>query len=169
MIDPNLLNPAEYNPRHWEESAEKDLTESILRFGLVDPIIVNKAKGRENIVIGGHFRLHIAKKLRFETVPVYYLDIPDISKEQELNLRLNKNSGEWDWNMLANIDDEILKDSGFTTEEMEKHFGTGAITDHGEGCARCNDLHKAIRGHIHSSGHTLKEIVGEIADMKDEE
>ena len=52
------LKPATYNPRSWSEAAISQLSESIKRFGLVDPLIVNGANGRKNIVIGGHFRLN---------------------------------------------------------------------------------------------------------------
>jgi ParB-like chromosome segregation protein Spo0J len=42
LVDINKLVPSVYNPRRLTESQEKHLTESIKRFGLVDPILVNK-------------------------------------------------------------------------------------------------------------------------------
>lgn len=116
------LKPALYNPRKWSEGATEQLTESIKRFGLVDPIIVNNALGRENIVIGGHFRLYIAKKLDYKEVPVIYLDIVEEAKEKELNLRLNKNLGEWDYGLLAELDEPMLADVGFSSEELDDIF-----------------------------------------------
>ena len=77
------LNPAPYNPRKWNEDAIAQLTESIKSFGLVDPILVNSATDRKNIVIGGHFRLKVAKDLGIKEVPVVYIDIPDIEREKE--------------------------------------------------------------------------------------
>ena len=94
------LKSATYNPRHWDNMAIKHLTESIERFGLVDPILVNGSKKRKNIVIGWHFRLKIAKDLGYKEVPVVYLDIPEEEKERELNLRLNRNTGDWDMDLL---------------------------------------------------------------------
>ena len=88
-----VLKDAEYNPRSASKKEVANLKESIKRFGLVDPIIVNSAPKRKNIIIGGHFRVHVAKGLLIKTVPVIYISIPDIKKEQELNLRLNKNVG----------------------------------------------------------------------------
>lgn len=117
------LNPAPYNPRKWEKEAESQLTESIKRFGLVDPIIVNNAPERANIVIGGHFRLKVAKQLGYQEVPVVYITIPDLAKEKELNLRLNRNTGEWDWNLLKEFDSSLLTDIGFTSEELDDIFG----------------------------------------------
>lgn len=118
----NELNPAEYNPRKWSEDSLRQLTESINRFGLVDPIIVNGSQERFNVVIGGHFRLKVAKDLGFTEIPVVYVNIPNIEKEKELNLRLNKNTGEWDWDLLANFDESILSDIGFSSEELDTIF-----------------------------------------------
>jgi len=110
----NDLKPAEYNPRKADKKQIEDIKKSIEHFGLVDPIIVNSAENRKNIVIGGHLRLKIAKELGYKKVPVVYVDIPDIEKEKELNLRLNKNTGEWDFDLLLNnFNKDLLKDVGF--------------------------------------------------------
>ena len=107
------LRPSEYNPRKISKEAMEQLKESIRRFQLVDPIIVNSASNRKNVVIGGHMRLLAAKELKFKEIPVVYVNIPDIEKEKELNIRLNKNTGAWDWNLLANFDENFLNDIGF--------------------------------------------------------
>lgn len=116
------LKPATYNPRTWNKEQEEALTESITRFGLVDPIIVNGAKDRKNVVIGGHFRLHVAKGLGYTEVPVVYVNIPEIEREKELNLRLNKNTGSFDFKLLAEFDKAFLTDVGFSSEEMDTIF-----------------------------------------------
>lgn len=122
MVGINQLNAAPYNPRKWSESAIEQLKESIQRFGLVDPILANNAKGRENIVIGGHFRLKVAKDLGVTEVPVVYVTIPELKREKELNLRLNKNLGDWDYDLLQEFDETILADIGFTSEELDGLF-----------------------------------------------
>lgn len=116
------LKPSEYNPRSWNEDTTEQLTESIKRFGLVDPILVNGSEQRKNIVIGGHFRLKVAKDLGLTEVPVVYLDIPEEEKERELNLRLNKNQGDWDWDLLSEFDESLLDDIGFSSEELDTIF-----------------------------------------------
>ena len=116
------LNPAPYNPRKWNEDAIAQLTESIKSFGLVDPILVNSATDRKNIVIGGHFRLKVAKDLGIKEVPVVYIDIPDIEREKELNIRLNKNLGDWDYELLAEFDETLLSTIGFDSEEIDAIF-----------------------------------------------
>jgi len=116
------IKPAVYNPRTWSDKQTQDLKESIKRFGLVDPLICNSAPERKNVLIGGHFRLHVAKQMKFTEVPVVYVNIPDIEKEKELNLRLNKNTGSFDWKLLTEFDQSFLEDVGFSSEEMDKIF-----------------------------------------------
>jgi DNA modification methylase len=112
------LKPATYNPRTISKESLAQLQESLKRFGTVDPIIVNSAPKRKNIVIGGHMRLKAAKALGMETVPVVYVDIPTLAKEQELNIRLNKNTGEWDMEKLKSFDLELLTDIGFSDTDL---------------------------------------------------
>jgi len=123
------LKPADYNPRKWDIAAVKNLTESIKKFGLVDPIVVNGSPERKNVVIGGHFRLHVAKELGYTEMPVVYLDIPDIEKEKELNLRLNKNVGEWDWDLLKNFETDLLVDIGFTDTDLGEIWNESLTTE----------------------------------------
>ncbi len=118
----NDLKPNDYNPRTWDTDTANQLKESIKRFGLVDPFLVNSAPERLNIIIGGHFRWTVAKELGFETVPVVYLNIPEIEKEKELNIRLNRNHGEFDINLLAEFDESFLAGIGFKSEELDVIF-----------------------------------------------
>ena len=116
------LIPSEYNPRKWSKEQTEQLKESIKRFGIVDPIIANIADNRRNVVIGGHFRLEVAKQLGYTEIPVVYVNIPDVEREKELNLRLNKNQGEFDYGLLAKFDENLLKDIGFGSEEIDNIF-----------------------------------------------
>ena len=123
------LKPASYNPRKWSDKAIEDLKQSIQEFGLVDPIIVNSAPERKNTVIGGHFRLKVAKELGFTSVPVVYVNVPDLKKEKELNLRLNRNLGEFNYDLLAEFEQDLLKEVGFDSQELDKIFNEEAEED----------------------------------------
>jgi len=116
------LKPAPYNPRKFSEDQKQQLAESIKRFGLVDPIVVNDAPGRKNIIIGGNFRFKVAKELGYKDVPVVYVTIKDEAKEKELNLRLNKNTGEFDFELLKDFDESFLEDIGFDSIELDSIF-----------------------------------------------
>ncbi len=47
-----------------------------------------------------------------------YLDISDIEREKELNIRLNQNTGDWDYQMLQDFDIGFLLDIGFDNTEL---------------------------------------------------
>tara|TARA_R100000655_G_scaffold64892_1_gene103396 strand:- start:1022 stop:1522 length:501 start_codon:yes stop_codon:yes gene_type:complete len=113
-IDINKLQPASYNPRQISTKQYKDLKESIEKFDLVDPIIINK----NMTVIGGHQRLKVCKDLKHTEIDCVVLDLTK-EEERELNIRLNKSGGEFDMDILANeFDVEELKDWGFKDIEF---------------------------------------------------
>ncbi len=112
------LRPAPYNPRKISDEAFAHLKESIARFRMIDPVIVNSAPKRRGVVIGGHMRLRAAKELGLKTVPVVYVNLPSLEKEKELNLRLNHNTGEWDFSKLKLFDIDALLDTGFDAEDL---------------------------------------------------
>lgn len=95
------LQPASYNPRKKLKKGDKEyekIKQSLLKFGYVDPIIVNK----DLTVIGGHQRLTVLKDLDYETAKCV---IVDLFKEDEkaLNIALNKITGQWDDQLLADL------------------------------------------------------------------
>tara|TARA_Y100001970_G_C14259283_1_gene878407 strand:+ start:6149 stop:7234 length:1086 start_codon:yes stop_codon:yes gene_type:complete len=109
---------AEYNPRQLTKDQYSQLKDSVKRFGLVDPLIVNTHKDRKNILVGGHQRLRISKDLGINKIPCVEVNLT-YDQERELNIRLNKNTGEWDYDTLANnFDSEDLVDWGFSDDEL---------------------------------------------------
>ena len=115
------LNVAEYNPRIIKEKEFKHIKKSLKKFGFVEPIVVNKRKERFNVIVGGHQRINVAKELGITEVPVFYVDL-DIEEERELNIRLNKNMGKFDYDVLANnFDLDDLFDWGFEDWELGVH------------------------------------------------
>ena len=128
------LISAEYNPRQLTKSQYSDLKDSIKRFGIVDPMIVNTHTERKNILVGGHQRVKVAKDLGFKEVPCVEVDLnPD--QEKELNVRLNKNTGDWDFDALANyFEVEDLTDWGFSEDELSffEEEPTEGLTDDDE-------------------------------------
>ena len=109
---------AEYNPRELTKDQYKQLKDSLLRFGVVDPVIVNKHPERDNIIIGGHQRSKVWEDMGNDKIPTVELSLT-LDKEKELNVRLNKNTGQFDMDMLANnFDTEDLIEWGFSEGEL---------------------------------------------------
>lgn len=117
QVSVSLLKEATYNPRTLNKKQEEDLTKSLKRFKIVDPLIVNMYKGREYTVISGHQRLKVAKKLGYKEVPVVFVDLT-AQKERTLNLTMNRVSGSWNWELLKEFDTDLLLDIGFDDDDL---------------------------------------------------
>ena len=112
------LVPADYNPRELKKDQFQQIKESIEKFGVVDPIIINSNPDRKNIIIGGHQRVKVAESLGFDKLPCVEIDLT-LEEEKELNVRLNKNTGQWDWDLLANhFEQNELLEWGFNEIEV---------------------------------------------------
>ena len=110
------LKPAPYNPRQSNAEQEKQLKSSLEKFGVVEPIIFNKQTG---YIVGGHFRIRELKKLGYKEIECVIVDLNE-ADEKELNIRLNANTGSWDWDELANNwDSELLSDWGLEIPGFE--------------------------------------------------
>jgi DNA modification methylase len=110
------LTPAPYNPRESTEKQESQLKQSLKKFGVVEPIIYNKQTG---YIVGGHFRVRELQKLGYTEIECVIVDLSE-EDEKELNIRLNANTGQWDWDELANnFELEDLNDWGLEVPNMK--------------------------------------------------
>jgi len=83
------LKPARYNPRVISDEAMAGLTASIIRFGCVEPIIVN-IRRNNNTIIGGHQRWRVLQELHGDKFRCMCVTV-NLNKADEklLNLTLN--------------------------------------------------------------------------------
>lgn len=123
-IEIEKLNPAEYNPRKDltpEDDEYQKIKRSIEEFGYISPLVINS----DNTVISGHQRLKVLKDLGYESIEAIVVEI-DKTKEKAVNIALNKISGEWDRQKLADLLLELdtgafdLELTGFDMDEIEK-------------------------------------------------
>ena len=113
------LKPANYNPRQISATDYDALKDSISKFGMAEPIVGNSNPDREGIVIGGHQRLRACMDLGIKEVPCFLVNLEE-KDERELNIRLNRNHGEFDFDALANhFDAGDLLDWGMSARELE--------------------------------------------------
>lgn len=115
------MNRAAYNPRvdlQPEDEEYQAIERSLKRHGLVQPIVWNR---RTNTVVSGHQRLTVLEAQGETEVTVSVVDLDDI-QEKELNVALNKITGEWDDDKLSVILNELgeeATDTGFTLPEVD--------------------------------------------------
>lgn len=103
------INPAPYNPRSISDAALEGLKESIKKFGMPQPLVVNKRSG---VLVSGHQRLKAAGALGLETVPVIEVDLSP-AEEKALNVTLNNKHIAGDFTEgLADILEELKIELG---------------------------------------------------------
>ena len=120
------LNPAKYNPRKELKPGDKEfekLKNSIENFGYVELIVVNE--GNKNTVISGHQRLNVLKHLGKTEAECVVVNLDEAS-EKALNIAMNKVTGEWNEQLLADLIVDLqnvnfdLDLTGFEVPEIEQ-------------------------------------------------
>jgi DNA modification methylase len=115
------LVPYVSNPRQITEKQAEDLKKSLDKFGLAASLVINT----DNTIIGGHKRKKIMETL-MQMPPDFEIDVrvPEreltIDEVRELNVRLNKNVAEWNFDTLANnFELNDLLDWGFEKSDLD--------------------------------------------------
>lgn len=110
---------APYNPRKISDEQLAALRKSLRVFGAVEPVVANRRTG---FIVGGHQRVKAAEAEGLASLPVTWVDL-DETAERQLNLALNKISGEWDEPALAKLLEELggaaVDLTGFSGAEVD--------------------------------------------------
>lgn len=108
------LKPHPKNPRQISKDDAQRLESNIKKFGLIDKPIVTK----DWLIIGGHQRIKLLKKMKAKTVECWVPDC-ELSEEDidDLLISLNKHQGSWDYDIMADQWDlDKLFEHGFSEE-----------------------------------------------------
>jgi ParB-like chromosome segregation protein Spo0J len=143
------LLAADYNPREMLDHDWAQLVSSMKTFGCVQDIVVNKRteaqgwkKDTKPTIVGGHQRVRVAgsEEIALDKLPVVWVDLDEL-KERQLNLILNRTSGDWEEDMLERalrfIEElgggDALDFTGFDKDELEAYLGDPDNTISGKG------------------------------------
>lgn len=107
IVDIDEIKESNYNSRIHSEAQVEKIASSIAEFGFVNPIIIDEG----NEIIAGHGRFMAAKHLNLNEVPTIKLTHLTDDKKRAFIIADNKIalSGEWDYDMLKEEFDIILK------------------------------------------------------------
>lgn len=113
------LNPAAYNPRKISDADFAALKASMMTYGFIDPIAVQK---QGLCIIGGHQRVKAVRAICSELgialpkIPAIVLDI-STREAMKLNVALNNVGGEFDARMLGQLLADMSEAKPLTIEE----------------------------------------------------
>lgn len=173
------LSKAPYNPRKITPEQANALRRSLNEFGNVEPIVWNKQTGH---IVGGHQRIDALKALGETETDILVVDMPE-EREKALNIALNKISGEWDNDLLANVLQELLDGgadltlTGFDENELgallpaeEGLTDPDTIPEVVEPVAKLGDIwqlgeHRLMCGDSTDAGSVALLMNGELCDL----
>jgi len=115
----STIKEFEHNPRQLSKKQYQDLKKSLQKFDYVEVAAIDY----DNTLIAGHQRLRVLRDLKGDDIEID-VRVPNrklTEKEfKEYLVRSNKNTGDWDYDILANTYEiEELIDYGFTEEELQ--------------------------------------------------
>jgi DNA modification methylase len=110
----------EENPRSITPEAFEKLKDRIRKRGFHDVIKIDI----DNTILSGNQRKHALEELNMEEVDCI---IPNrkltLEEMQEVAIESNRTDGTWNWDMLANFDEDTLNEAGFEKGELDQIFG----------------------------------------------
>lgn len=113
------LIPWDKNPRKLTDGQKQQLEASLDKFDLVEVPAINT----DNKIVAGHQRIYLLT-LRGRGEEEIDVRVPNrkLSDAEfaEYNLRSNKNTGEWDWEVLKKFENEVLRNVGFAEAEIRR-------------------------------------------------
>lgn len=122
----NKLKEAPWNPNQMDEATLNRLSESLSRYGMVEPLVVRPKEGKFHEVLSGNQRLKAISNLGFNSIPCVVVELND-AESMLLAQALNNLRGEDDQAMkgtllktvLASIpEDRVLSLLPETTESL---------------------------------------------------
>ncbi len=149
----NDLIPFDGNPRQLNEKQVADLRKSVERFNLVEIPAINTT----NKILAGHQRLKIMQLLgRGEEIIDVRIPSRELTQDEEREylVRSNLNTGDWDFDELANWNHEDLIAFGFDAIDLAYHFQADATdlgSDHSE-----SNVHKLTMANCPNCGHEFE-------------
>lgn len=120
------LVKAPWNPRRISDDQKTALQRSLGEFGVVEPIVWNEVTGH---IVAGHQRLD-AMMANGQTETDVVVVRLDETHEKQLNIALNRISGEWDDDLLQELLTELkaegadLSLTGFSEAELDEMLAT---------------------------------------------
>lgn len=111
------LIPYEDNPRSLSEDQKRELEKSLKKFDLVEIPAINT----DNKIVAGHQRIATLHDLGRDEEEID-VRVPNrtLTPEEfkEYLLRSNKNTGDWNWDLLKKFNLEMLMDVGFNDDDL---------------------------------------------------
>jgi ParB family chromosome partitioning protein len=154
-VDISLVEVNKNQPRkYFDEEKIKELTDSIISHGVVQPIIVNKLTNGKYQIIAGERRFRACKLAGLQTIPVL---VKELSKKDILEIALIENIQRQELTSIEEAEgfQQLVQDYGYSHAELS--VAVGKSRGHVANLLRLNNLPDSIKMMINngqlSMGH----------------
>lgn len=147
------LQPGRYQPRrHFDEAALAELSESIEKHGVMQPIVVRVVAKNQYEIIAGERRWRAAQQAKLTSVPVI---IREVNDTQALELALIENIQRADLNPLEEAAgyQRLMDEFNYTQEKLSAEVGKSR--SHIANLLRLLKLPDSIKSRIDSGALTM--------------
>ena len=121
----DLLQADPDQPRkHLDPQALEELTQSILRYGLLQPVLFRRDTGNRLFVVAGERRIEAARKADMKTIPAVYVE----GKPAELSLIENLVRQNLTAVEEAEALQRLVEDLGYTQDDLASIFSRSKAT-----------------------------------------
>ncbi len=124
LCDIDKIRPNPHQPRsYFDPEKLEELAESIRDRGVIQPLLVTRAKGNRYHLIAGERRLRAARLAELDEVPVVVMEAD--SADEKLELALIENIQRHDLNAIeeATAYARLIEEFSLTQEEVAKRVG----------------------------------------------
>ena len=163
QVELAALKPAVRRTRTHPSHKQRTLEASIREHGLLDPVTINAG----NVIVDGHLRVEIARKLGFRTVPVIRIAHLNDAELRSYAIAANKlpSVANYDFDALRVELEEIQAElpaldltlTGFSVGEIDRIVGNHAASRYDDldelDPPRCDVAPVAQRGDLYAFGH----------------
>jgi ParB family chromosome partitioning protein len=122
-IDPNTVKPNPFQPRRtFDEEGLKSLAESIVRKGVLQPILVTRLGCNDYQLVAGERRLRASKMAGLKEIPAL---VTDVGKEDQLEIAILENVQREDLNPIEEAEAyrRLAEEFGRTHDELAEMLG----------------------------------------------
>lgn len=127
-VDIDSIRPNPYQPRkQFNKAALDELCESIIQYGVLQPINVRKISNNSYELVAGERRLRAAKLAGLKQIPAIIMDVDD---NNSAVMALIENLQREDLNYMEEAEgyNNLITEHGFTQEELAQKIGKSQST-----------------------------------------
>jgi ParB/RepB/Spo0J family partition protein len=166
MIQVSAITESKTNPRtHFNEKQLAELTESIIRFGVLQPVLVRPNGSGSYELVAGHRRLRAARNAPLEEIPAI---VQDLSDKEVLEVQIVENMQRADLHPLEEAAGyhRLIGEHGYDADSLALKIGKSRSYVYGR--IKLGELAEPVKKALWDSeiSHSVALLIARIPDAK---